>query len=92
MRGIGPSLSSQNVSGALQNPTLELHDRNGMLIAENDDWMYDQKAAIEATDLPPTNSLESAIVATLPSGACTAVLRGKNDTTGVGLVEVYNLK
>jgi hypothetical protein len=93
VRGIGPSLTSQGVPGALQDPTLELHDSTGALLAFNDNWKDTQQVDIEATGIPPTNDLESAIVATLPANGSgyTAILRGKNDTTGVGLVEAYDL-
>jgi hypothetical protein len=70
---------------------LELHDSNGTLIAANDNWKSDQQAAIEATGIPPTDDAESAIVVTLAPGAYTAIESGVGDTTGVGLVEVYNL-
>ena len=90
-RAIGPSLTDVGVAGALQDPTLELHDGFGTLVASNDNWKTDQQAEIIATGVAPTKDLESAIVATLLPGNYTAIVRGKNDTTGVGLVEVYNL-
>ncbi len=88
VRAIGPSLP---VPGALADPTLELHDRDGVVIASNDNWRSDQEAEIIASTVPPTNDLESAIVATLPPAAHTAIVRGKNGTTGVALVEVFAL-
>lgn len=88
VRGIGPSLP---VSGALADPTLELHDANGVTVASNDNWRDSQEAEIEATGIPPTNDAESAILATLAPGGYTAILRGAGDTTGVALVEVYGL-
>ncbi len=91
VRAIGPSLTGFGIAGALQNPTLELHDLFGATIATNDDWQDSQEAEIVATGLAPSNVLESAIFATLPPGAYTAIVRGSNDTTGVGLVEVYNV-
>jgi len=91
VRAIGPSLTSFGVAGALQDPTLELHDGFGTLIVSNDDWKESQQAEIEATGLQPTNDFESAIVMTLLPAPYTAIVRGKNDTTGVALVEVYNL-
>jgi hypothetical protein len=93
VRGIGPSLTSQGVPDALQDPSLELHDGSGATIALNDNWKDSQEAEIQATGIPPSNDLESAIVATLPANnsGYTAILRGTNDTTGVGLVEVYDL-
>lgn len=70
---------------------LELPDGNGTTIASNDNWRSDQEAGIMATTLPPTRDAESAIVATLTPGSYTAIVRGKNNTTGVALVEVYRL-
>ena len=75
--------------GALADP-IELHEP-GDVIVTNDNWRTDQEAEIIATTIPPTNDLESAIVATLDPGAYTAVVRGKNGTTGIGLVEAYDL-
>ena len=90
VRGIGPSLTQFRVIGALANPTLELHKPDGTVVT-NDDWMTDQEADIMATGLAPTNALESAILITLPvgEGGYTAIVRGANGTTGVGLVEAY---
>ena len=92
LRGIGPSLAGFGVPGALANPILQLRDANGGLLQENDDWEDDpsQAAIITAAGLAPTNSLESAIAATLSPGPYTALLFGLNNGTGVGLVEVYN--
>ena len=93
VRALGPSLSAQGVSGALQDPVLELHDANGTLIV-NDNWRDASNAdEIQAT-LPPPDEHESAIITTLvPSNSgYTAVVRGANDTTGVALVEVYALQ
>ena len=92
IRAIGPSLSSAGVTGALQDPTLELFNGSGTSLATNDDWMTTQKAEIEATTIAPSNDRESAIVATLPGGNYTAVVRGKNNTVGVAVVEAYNLQ
>ena len=92
VRGLGPSLSSFGVSNTLPDPTLELRDQNGVLLASNNDWQDDatQAAAITTAGLAPSNPKESAIAATLPPGLYTAVLAGLNNTTGVGLVEVYD--
>jgi hypothetical protein len=95
VRGIGPSLTQFGVSGALANPTLELHhtddDGKDVTLATNDDWMTRQKADIMATGLAPTDPLESAILVTLPvgEGSYTAIVRGVSNKTGVGLVEAY---
>ena len=90
-RAIGPSLTNFGVPNALGDPVLELHDGNGQLVAANYNWRDDQEAEILATGIPPSNNLESAIVRDLPAGAYTAIVRGTNNTTGVALVEVYNL-
>jgi hypothetical protein len=91
VRAIGPSLP---VAGQLANPTLELRDASGGLIRSNDDWRIGgQQAEIIATTIPPSNDLESAIVETLQANGSnyTAIVRGANDGTGVGLVEIYDL-
>ena len=90
MRALGPSLP---VPGPLADPTLELRDGQGTLLAFNDDWRTDQEADIRATTIPPTNSLESAIVATLPANGAnyTAIVRRLNNGTGIAVVEVYGL-
>jgi hypothetical protein len=92
IRGLGPSLAAFGVMDPLQNPTLELRDNNGTLLVSNNDWQDDpaQAAEITAAGLAPSNTQESAIAATLPPGLYTAILAGLNDTTGVGLVEVYD--
>lgn len=89
VRAIRPSLP---VEGKLADPTLDLINGNGDSIAFNDNWRDNQEADIEATTIPPTDNLESAIVATLPPAPYTAVVRGVNDATGVALVEVYALQ
>ena len=92
VRAIGPSLGGMGVADPLQDPTLELHDPDGVQIAFDDDWKDSQQAEIEATGIPPTDDREAAILADLDPGAYTAVVRGKDNTTGVGLMEVYNLQ
>ncbi len=90
IRGLGPSLP---VPGPLPNPTLAIFNTNGQQIAANDNWRSSQQAEIIATGLAPTNDLESAIRVTLsPAGLYTAILQGVNGGTGIGLVEVYNVK
>lgn len=92
VRAIGPSLSSFGVQGALQDPTLQLVDANGNATS-NDDWRAGgQEAEIIATTLAPTNDNESAIIATLAPGNYTAIVRGDADTTGIAVVEAYNLQ
>jgi hypothetical protein len=88
VRGLGPTTGAEN---ALADPMLVLHDANGAIVGENDNWK-ESEAEIRETGLSPTYDLESALVRTLPPGAYTLVLRGKNNTAGVGLVEVYNLQ
>jgi CSLREA domain-containing protein len=91
VRAIGPSLAQYGITNPLADPTLELHDGNGMVIAFDDNWKDSQQAEIQATGLAPSNDLESAIVATLAPGNYTAIVRGKNDTIGIALVEVFGL-
>jgi hypothetical protein len=87
VRGIGPTIP---LPGTLQDPTLELHDSSGM-IAANDDWKTTQRSDIEATGLPPANDRESAILRWFPLGAHTAILRGKDNGAGIGLLELYDV-
>ncbi len=90
-RALGPSLADRGVTGELADPTLELRDENGDLIFSNDNWRSDQEQEIIDSMLQPVTDNESAIVALLPAGSYTAVLRGASDTTGVALVEIYAL-
>lgn len=93
VRGIGPSLTSRGVPGALQDPVLELHDANGVTFARNDNWEDDPGAVeIASRQLAPTDARESATLQTLARGAYTAVLRGKDNAIGIALVEVYHLQ
>ncbi|HVF71657.1 MAG TPA: hypothetical protein VM940_08615 [Chthoniobacterales bacterium] len=92
IRAIGPSLTPLGVANALQDPVLELHDKDGALLVTNDNWESDQKAAIQATGIQPSNPNESAILATLLPTNYTAIVKGANNTSGVGLVEVYHLQ
>ena len=91
VRALGPSLSSLGVSGALPDPRLELHDSDGTLLFSNDNWQSTQQQEISATGLAPSNPRESAILATLQPGNYTALVSGAGTTTGVALVEVYDL-
>ena len=88
VRGLGPLLP---VNANLADPTLELHDSFGGIVAGNDNWRDTQQDELKATTIPPSNDYDSAIVKSLAPGAYTAVLAGKGATTGVGLVEVYDL-
>ena len=91
VRAIGPSLANAGVAGALQDPTLQLVDANGSEIRANDDWKESQQGELEALQIAPGSDYESALVVTLSGGNYTAVVRGKDGGTGVGLVEVYNV-
>jgi hypothetical protein len=91
IRGIGPSLSAVGISGALQDPVIELRGPSGAFINGNDNWRSLQQAEIQATGIPPSDDRESALLITLAPGSYTAIEKGKNDTTGIGVVEVYDL-
>jgi hypothetical protein len=92
IRGLGPSLTSAGLPNALADPTLELHDGNGALLIANNDWQDNatQASALIFAGLAPTNNLESGIVANLPPGLYTALLAGRNNGSGLGLIEVYD--
>ena len=92
-RGLGPSISGNGVPAAetLGDPTLELHDGNGATLAFNDNWKDAQQVDIQASGLAPADDRESAIIGNFAPGNYTAILRGQNNTTGIGLVEVYKL-
>jgi sugar lactone lactonase YvrE len=94
-RAIGPSLSGAGVSGGLQDPILQLKNSDGMTLVTNDDWQQAPPADIQEIQkfgLTPTDTRESALITTLPPGAYTGIVRGKDGTTGVGLVEIYSLQ
>jgi hypothetical protein len=93
IRAIGPSLADPPVSltNVLQNPTVSLFNDQGGIIQSNDDWQSDQRDEIIATGLQPSKTAESALVRTLTPGNYTAIVSGVNNTTGIGLVEVYAL-
>jgi hypothetical protein len=92
IRGIGPSLTAFGVTNALANPALELRDNNGALLLSDNDWQDNpaQAAQLTAAGLAPTNPLEAGIAITLGPGQYTALLTGQGNTTGVGVVEVYD--
>jgi hypothetical protein len=94
VRGLGPSLTSFGLGSVLADPTLELHNVNGTIMISNDDWATDvvSAAQLTANGLAPSNPKEAGIFTTLPPGTYTAVLQGTNSGTGIGLIEVYNLK
>jgi hypothetical protein len=94
IRALGPSLAAGGspVAGVLADPVLELRDGSGNLLAVNDDWGSSaQVSEIVASTIPPVNPQESAIVATLNAGNYTAIVRGLDNTSGVALVEVFDL-
>ena len=91
LRAIGPSLTQFGVVDALADPVLELHGSDGSVITSNDNWKETQEAEIDATGLAPTEDAESAILMTLAPDAYTAIVSGKDGTSGVGLVEGYDL-
>jgi Calcineurin-like phosphoesterase/Bacterial Ig domain/Purple acid Phosphatase, N-terminal domain len=91
VRAIGPSLT---LPGKLNDPILELRNSNGTVLRANDNWESDQEAELIGTTIPPTHPSESAIVTTLPGNGATytAIVRGVNDETGIGVVEIYALR
>jgi len=94
VRGIGPSLTEIGLSPAIADPTLELHNSNGTILAANDNWQDDPTMAgqLTANGLALQNPNESGIFISLQPGLYTAILAGNNDGTGIGLVEIYNLQ
>jgi hypothetical protein len=90
LRGLGPSLTSFGLSDLLFNPVLELRAANGSLLFRNDDWKDDQQSQIEGTIFQPSDDRESVIMITLQPAAYTAVLSGRDQTTGIGLIEIYD--
>jgi hypothetical protein len=92
VRAIGPALANAGVPNALTDPILELRNAQGALVDQNNDWETSaQKSEIQASTLAPTNAKESAVLQTLAAGGYTAIVRGVNNGTGVGSVEVYQL-
>jgi hypothetical protein len=91
IRGLGASLSNFGIVNPLQDSTLDLHDSTGNTIATNDDWQTATNAGQIPVNFRPADSHEPAILATLQPGTFTAILRGKNGGSGVGLIEMYDL-
>jgi hypothetical protein len=91
LRAIGPELKARGVPNALQDPNMELRDANGALVMANDNWKDKQETQIKATGVAPTDDREPAILQLLKVGNYTAIVRGKNESTGVALVEAYRL-
>jgi hypothetical protein len=93
VRAMGPSMRSGGVPvpGRLQDPILEVHSADGNIVQSNDDWRDTQEQEIEQSGLAPVDDRESAIIMTLPAGSYTAIISGSDNTTGIGLIEVYDL-
>jgi hypothetical protein len=91
---IGPSLTAFGIPNALPDTTLQLRDQNGVIVRENDDWQTDpiQKQELESVGLQPGDPKEAALVATIPPGQYTSQVRGKPETTGIGVVQIYFLQ
>jgi hypothetical protein len=92
VRAIGPSLLAFGINNALQDTTVQLRDQNGAIVLENDNWQSDQKQELENIGLQPSHDLEAALVADIQPGLYTAQVRGKNDTSGIGVVQIYFLQ
>jgi hypothetical protein len=91
VRAIGPSLAAVGVKGVLNDPTLDLYDSNGTLVASNDNWRSAQEAEISGSHFAPGDDREAAAVVTLAPGAYSSIVRSADGTAGVALVEVYAL-
>lgn len=90
IQAVGPSLGAFGIADPLADPVLELHFPGGSVVT-NDNWRETQETEIAASSLAPTDDLEAAILATLEPGPYTAIVRGANAGTGIGLVEIYDL-
>lgn len=92
VRALGPSLAGA-IAGSLSDPSMEMYNSSGQLVASNDNWQTSaQISEIVATNLAPNHPYESAIVTSLAPGSYTAIVRGTNNGTGIGMVEVYDLE
>jgi hypothetical protein len=91
IRGVGPSLAGSGLTGLLADPILELRGSDGALLAQNDNWQDNSVQAVELASLglAPLDPMEPAIVASLESGTYTAIMAGKDESTGIGLLEIY---
>jgi hypothetical protein len=94
IRAIGPSLTQFGITNALPDTTLELRNQDGVILLENDNWKTDpaQKQELESNGLQPSHDLEAALITTIPPGQYTAQVRGKDEASGIGVVEVYFLQ
>jgi hypothetical protein len=91
IRGLGPSLANFGITGAMSDPTLELRNGSGTLLASNNNWQDTQASQIQATGFQPSDYRESAILASLSPGSYTATLQGYGGTTGIATCEVYDM-
>lgn len=91
IRGTGPSLAPFVGAGVLADPTLEIKNTSGTVIASNDDWRTGRQAAISASGLAPANDKEAAVIVNLPGGNYTATLQGKGGGQGIGVVEIFDI-
>ena len=91
VRALGPTLTAAGIADPLPDPTLELYDQNGAVLASNDNWKDGQAQSVIATQLAPSDDREAVIVSFAAPGSYTAVVRGKGSDTGVALVEAYRL-
>jgi sugar lactone lactonase YvrE len=91
IRGIRPSLGPLGIAGSLQDPTIELRNASGAFVNGNNNWKDTQQTTIAATGAAPTDDRESALVITLGPGSWTVIMRGTSNTTGIGVVEIYDL-
>jgi hypothetical protein len=92
VRALGPSLTQFGISNTLPNPGVGIYNSNGGLLRFNDDWRQNQEAEIQATGLAPSDNLESALITLLGPGNYTAIVTGSGGTSGISLVEIYNLQ
>jgi len=92
IRSLGPTLTGFGVSGALQDPTLEVRNAAGTVVGSNDDWQSTQSAELAASGFAPPDAREPALILNLTAGSYTALVRGKNGTQGNAIVEVYELQ
>ena len=91
IRALGPALAQFGIADVLADPVLELRAADGSVIKTNDNWKETQQAEIQNAGFAPQNDVESALIATLNPGSYTAIVSGKNQGTGVGLVELYDM-
>ncbi len=91
IRALGPTLSGRGVTGPLMDPMLTLYNSGGMVLAANNNWQDSQASEIGASGFAPPDVRESAIIATLPPGAYTAIVSGASGDVGVALVEAFDL-